>query len=99
MNIKLSPEDQERLRVVAQEELERLQRGEPTPLVSIEPAERLPLDEEAAKQLISMTFVSRTGGIRPHIVVAHFGNELTCSCQSTSPCWAIAAYKRVAGIQ
>lgn len=89
-------------RASAQRELMRLSRGETTPLVTPEPVEREILDDDAAKQLISMTFVSRTEGRQvPHIVTKHFGGTLACTCQANPEhgCWATKAFKRVAGIQ
>lgn len=83
----------------ARRELEQLQRQEvPTPRVTFEPSERMALEAEAAEQLVSMTFMSRSNNARPHIVTLHLDGSVICTCPASGPCWGTLAFRRVKGL-
>jgi hypothetical protein len=80
-------------------ELRGLQHGEvPTPRVTFEPSERQALDAEAAENLVSMTFKSRSGSTQPHIVTLHADGSVTCTCPASNPCWGSLAFRKVKGL-
>lgn len=101
------------IEAAARDELERLRRGDAdkssysgsrdemtTPLVTLEPAERKALDADAALQLISMTFRSRSSNPQPHIVTLRPSDGVTsCTCESHALCWAQKAFRQVRGMQ
>jgi hypothetical protein len=69
----------------------------PAPLVTMPNATPLPLDEKEAGLVLSMTLMSRTESIRPHIVSVGYDGVAWCTCRAKTPCWAIQAFCRVTG--
>lgn len=67
------------------------------PLVSIPITDSEALSADEAKNLVSMTFMSRTTHTRPHVVSVGFDGMVWCICQSTTPCWGIKAFCRLTG--
>lgn len=72
-------------------------KSNPAPNVTIPIADSEALDKAEAANLVSMTFMSRTDGKRPHVVSVDFSGMVTCICQSMTPCWATKAFCRVTG--
>lgn len=69
----------------------------PTPLITVPNADSVPLSEQEAGLVISMTFMSRSESVRPHIVSVGFDGVAWCTCRANTPCWAIKAFCRVTG--
>lgn len=73
------------------------QRTSPAPLVTVPTEDAGTLTVEEAPALLSATFMSRTGGTRPHVVAVGFDGVAWCTCQARTPCWALKAFCRVTG--
>lgn len=90
-------------KTIAQQEMDRLTSppNEATPLVRPERLDSMALSESHASLLISMTFMSRTEGVRPHVVGLRLDGTTYCTCQAnpTYVCWAQRAFRMVAGMQ
>lgn len=84
---------------IAQQELDRLTRGEGTPFVGAASAERMALGEKEASFLISMTFMSRSDGARPHVVTLRPDGTTQCTCQANHECWGQRAFRMVIGMR
>jgi len=70
----------------------------PTPRVTFEPSERGVLASDVAERLVSMTFLSRSNNVQPHIVTLHVDSSVTCTCPASTPCWATTAFRKVKGL-
>jgi len=84
--------------MTAEQELDALAKGKPTPMVTYDEAELLPLHRDDAKQLVSATFMSRTGDTRPHIVTLRPDGVVQCTCEAYGPCWAQRAFRMIVGM-
>jgi hypothetical protein len=69
----------------------------PAPLVTVPNADPLPLDEKEAPLVLSMTFMSRSGSVRPHVVTVGIDGMVNCICRASTPCWAIKTFCRCTG--
>lgn len=69
----------------------------PSPLVTVPNADSVPLEPKEQALVLSMTFMSRSEGTRPHVVSVGFDGMVNCICQAKTPCWAIKAFCRVTG--
>jgi hypothetical protein len=97
--------DQSRWRREAEEELRRATRGDIQPLASIIPRERETLDDEAAKALRTMVFISKHGG-EPHVVTRLEIDAVVCTCPAMrsievrpAGCWAMKAFRAITGME
>ena len=97
----MSETAQEGMRRMAKEMMERdaatAGYTKPAPLVTVPDGPPAPLDDKEAGLVLSMTFMSRSEGTRPHVVSVGFDGMVNCVCQAKTPCWAIKAFCRITG--
>ena len=71
--------------------------AQPEHLVSVAFEKVGVLADAEAMALVSMTFMSRTGGSTPHVVTVGADGTVVCTCRASRACWAKLAMCRVTG--